>query len=390
MGVQILGNDTSGNIVSGNYIGTDASGTVDLGNWQCGVRVGDGAHDNIIGGDTPAERNVISGSGGYNLMNGVYISGAAGNVVSGNYIGTDASGAVALGNGERGVYIRSAQNNIIGGDTPGERNVISGNGFSGVEVGGGAMGNTVSGNYIGTDASGTVALGNGYGNGVRLYSDAENNTVGGDTPGERNVISGNDYSGVLLLGDSYGDPRGNIVSGNYIGTDATGSAALGNDGNGVQISEDAQDNTIGPDNVIAYNIYGVSVYGSDTTGNTITQNSIYANDELGIVLANGANGDIAAPIIATTIGMFNVLGTACPGCTVEIFENSDTDGEGESYVGEAIADADGDFVVTVGTLTDPYLTATATGMVNGTSEFSAVFVVSRRIRVYLPLVLNSH
>ena len=81
---------------------------------------------------------------------------------------------------------------------------------------------------------------------------------------------------------------------------------------------------------------------------------------------------IAAPVIATAVGSFNIMGTACPGCTVEIFENGDADGEGESYVGQAIANTSGDFGVTVGTLLVPYLTATATDSVSGTSEFSAV------------------
>jgi hypothetical protein len=394
MGIQILDSDTSGNTVCGNYIGTDANGTAYLGNRQSGVFISDCAHDNIIGGDTPGERNVISGNGGgSSVQNGVYIGGTCttGNIVSGNYIGTDASGTTSLRNAERGVYLAGAQNNTIGGDAAGERNIISGNGFSGVEIAGGATNNTVSGNYIGTDASGMVALGNGIGNGVRIYRGTENNTIGGDTPGERNVISGNDYSGVLLLGDSYGAPRGNIVSGNYIGIDASGTGALPNNGIGIQISGDAQDNTIGPGNVIAHNSYdGVGVNGSSTTGNTITQNSIYANEQMGIDLTSGANGDIAAPVIAGTVGAFNVVGTACPGCIVEVFENGDTDGEGENYVGKATANTNGDFSVTIGTLLVPYLTATATDAVSGTSEFSGVFAVTERFSVYVPIVLNTH
>ena len=205
------------------------------------------------------------------------------------------------------------------------------------------------------------------------------------------MISGNDYSGVLIWGDSYGDPKGNIISGNYIGTDASGTAALGNDGIGVQIGRDAQDNTIGPGNIIAHNSYnGVGVSGSSTTGNVITQNSIYANDEMGIDLMDGANGGIAVPVIAMTVGAVNIVGTACADCTVEIFENGDTDGEGESYVGSTTANASGDFTLPVGSLSKPYLTATATDTVSGTSEFSAVFTVTESINVYLPIVLNNH
>jgi len=390
MGIRILDSSTAGNIVSGNYIGTNASGTANLGNSQSGVYISNCARDNTIGGDTAGERNVISGNGD----SGVFMinSCTMGNIISGNYIGTDATGTTALGNSGRGVYIASAADNTVGGDTAGERNIISGNGFTGVEIAGtSATSNVVSGNYIGTDASGTVALGNGIGNGVRIYGNADNNTIGGGTPGERNVISGNDYTGVLIMGYNVWYPTGNIVSGNYIGTDASGTAALGNEGSGVSIRSGGDDNTIGPGNIIAYNAGdGVGVSGSDTTGNLITQNSIYANTEKGIYLTGGANGGITAPAIATSVGPFSIIGTACPGCTVELFENGDTDGEGESYVGTAIANASGDFTVTIGTLLLPHLTATATDTADGTSEFSAVFTLTKWSDVYLPIVLSSY
>ncbi|NIN66028.1 MAG: right-handed parallel beta-helix repeat-containing protein, partial [Anaerolineae bacterium] len=88
--------------------------------------------------------------------------GTTRNTVSGNYIGTDATGSVDLGNGNHGVFIfGGAQANVIGGDTPGERNIISGNEYDGVLISGsGTTSNTVSGNYIGTDASGALDLGN--------------------------------------------------------------------------------------------------------------------------------------------------------------------------------------------------------------------------------------
>jgi hypothetical protein len=128
--------------------------------------------------------------------------------------------------------------------------------------------------------------------------------------------------------------------------------------------------------------------GSRVTGNTITQNSIFSNT-LGIDLVNGANGGIDAPVIVTTtLGSVNVVGSACPGCTVELFENSDTDGEGETYAGNAAADPGGAFTVTVDFLSDPYLTATATDPVSGTSEFSAVFTAPLPGPIYLPIVLK--
>jgi hypothetical protein len=387
-GVRIYGSFTTGNTVSGNYIGTDANGTTDLGNAYDGVRIGGSAQNNTIGGDVAGERNVISG----NDWSGVYISGSdtTGNTVSGNYIGTDASGTTDLGNAYDGVRIRDgAQNNTIGGDAAGERNVISGNDEQGVYISGsGTMSNTVSGNYIGTDASGTLDRGNTW-SGVYIDSGAQNNTIGGDTADERNVISGNDTSGVYIYSS---DTTGNIVSGNYIGTDASGTASLGNNVYGVRIRGGAQNNTVGPGNVIAHNgSDGVEVNESNTTGNTITRNSIFSNT-MGIDLTNNANGNIAAPVIVTTtVGSVNVVGTACASCTVEVFENSDTDGEGETYVGDTTATASGAFTVTVSSLGDPYLTATATDSISGTSEFSAVFTSTVTGRnIYLPVILRSY
>lgn len=88
--------------------------------------------------------------------------------------------------------------------------------------------------------------------------------------------------------------------------------------------------------------------------------------------------------------MVNIVGTACPGCSVEVFENSDTDGEGETYVGGTTADASGAFTVTVDRLAKPYVTATASDAINGTSEFSAVFTATvTGGNVYLPIVLKN-
>jgi hypothetical protein len=154
-------------------------------------------------------------------------------------------------------------------------------------------------------------------------------------------------------------------------------------------------NTVGPDNVIAHNsVQGVEVNGGSTTGNTITQNSIFSNT-IGIDLVSGANENIAAPVIMTTTpGSANIVGTSCAGCTVEVFENADTDGEGETYVGDTTATASGAFTLTVSYLTLPYLTATATDAISGTSEFAEVFAVTVPLApsvspVYLPLVVKN-
>jgi hypothetical protein len=227
-GVFISGTIATDNRVMGNHIGTNAKGASDLGNGFDGVNISWGAQNNRIGGSTAAARNVISGNDG----GGVYIedSGTTGNTVSGNYIGLAASGTTKLGNGIGVVISWGAQNNTIGGDTEGERNVISGNDQDGVIIfENNTTGNIVSGNYIGTDKNGTANLGNTQ-NGVYIGYGAQNNTVGGDTDGERNVISGNGENGVYIYEI---ETINNTASGNYIGTDANGTADLGNGGRGL-------------------------------------------------------------------------------------------------------------------------------------------------------------
>jgi CSLREA domain-containing protein len=380
------------NVIVGNKIGTDVNGTSALPNHR-GFRIAEDAQYNVIGGDTPGERNIISG----NRTCGVLIAHSnpswgpsMNNTVSGNYIGTDIYGTSPIGNVESGITIGwYAQYNIIGGATPGERNIISGNGGDGVLIMGTlAISNTISGNYIGTDASGIVALPNAD-DGFEITDGASYNVIGGHTPGERNIISGNGFQGVTIDGSG---TMSNTVSGNYIGTDASGTADLGNTSDGVYISDGAQNNTVGPDNVIVYNGWdGVEVYGGSTISNTITQNSIFSNDDMGIDLTDGANGGIAAPVIfTTTLGSVNIVGIACASCIVEVFENNDTDGEGENYVGNTTATASGAFTVTASYLTQPYLTATATDAVSGTSEFSEVFTTTVLLAppVYLPIILK--
>ena len=311
-GVQIKGSGATGNQVQGNYIGTDVNGTAKVGN------VGDGVHieeapGNTIGGTVAGAANVISG----NYSEGVelYGSGATGNQVLGNFIGTDVSGTAALGNATHGVFLYYAPGNTIGGTAAGAGNVISGNVMDGVRIAAGsATGNQLLGNLIGTDVNGTAALGNA--DGVWIYN-APGNTIGGTTAGAANVISGNDGEGVGITSGA----TGNQVEGNYIGTDVNGTAHLGNGKGGVYI-EGASSNSIGgtvagAGNVIAFNSGdGVWVYSG--TGNLIDPNSIYSNGGLGIDL--GTDGvtpnDTGDPDSgANNLQNFPVLTAACQGST---------------------------------------------------------------------------
>ena len=379
-GVRTEGSQATGNAVSGNYIGMDVTGAQSAPNASYGVQLG--GSNNIVGGDTAGERNVISGNGsaGIEIWGTVVMT----NTVSGNYIGLDATGTVAMGNGGCGVEAFGS-GHVIGGDTSGERNVISDNGENGVLLGG-SGGHVVSGNYIGTNAAGTADVGNGW-DGVRVQS--SQNTIGGDTLGERNVISGNDNYGISMTNAGATD---NVVSRNYVGVASDGSAALGNSGYGISLVNGSCDNTIGPYNVIAHNTQdGVYVDGAAATHNVVTQNSIYGN-AMGINLTSGANGDILPPAITdVSAGSAVIEGTACPGCVVEVFVNGDSDGEGETYIGNDTADGSGDFTVTVLELPQEFVTATATGVISGTSEFSPVFTSTfTSLAHFLPVVMKTH
>ena len=257
-----------------------------------------------------------------------------------------------------------AHNNIVGGSGPGEGNVISGGDLGVGILGSGTDGNVVKGNFIGTNASGTAAVPNSVG--VQIGSGAQGNIIGGSGSGEGNVISGNLSEGVRILSGT----SNNVLKGNYIGTDASGTAAVPNGTRGVWISG-SQDNTIGSTspgegNVIAYNAYnGVWVYGTDATGNAIRGNSIHHNDAKGIENTDGGNTELAVPTIT---GFGSVMGTACPNCTIDVY--SDDEDEGRVYEGSTTASGAGNWIFS-GSLDGPNITATATDAAGNTSEFSA-------------------
>lgn len=276
-GVYLQG-ASSGNTVAGNFIGTTAAGTNALGNVTGGVVIY-GAPSNLIGGTTPGAGNVIAGNAG----GGVLISTAAAtaNQVQGNWIGTDRTGRLALGNGASGVKIDGAAGNLIGGTNAAAGNVIAANGEAGVFLNG-AVSNSVQGNFIGTDATGTNALGNAFA-GVTL-ADADGNLIGGP-PGAGNVISGNQQDGVFVSTNS----AGNQFAGNLIGLDATGARALANQFDGIALNN-APSNYISG-NVISGNVdYGVWILGANASGNVIQGNTIGLDATAGVARGNQLSG----------------------------------------------------------------------------------------------------
>ncbi|MDA2929353.1 right-handed parallel beta-helix repeat-containing protein [Acidobacteria bacterium AH-259-O06] len=298
-GISIRGSVT-GTLVQGNLIGTDATGTIalTLGNTN-GIRI-DGASNITIGGTVGGARNVISGNGfGIVILGGT----TTGILVQGNFIGTDVTGTAALGNSSDGIL--AGTGTTIGGTAAGAGNVISGNNGSGVSI---SSGNLVQGNFIGTDVTGTADLGNSS-DGVGAGSD---NTIGGTLAEARNVISGNNGNGVSISSGNL-----NLVEGNFIGTDVTGTADLGNSSNGVRILL-GSNNTIGGTTVEARNVIsgnnsdGIQILGGSGLGNQVQGNFIGTDITGTAALGNSRDGVRidGAPsntIGGTTVGAGNVI-----------------------------------------------------------------------------------
>jgi hypothetical protein len=383
-GVQLQDPGTSGNRLQSNYIGTDASGTAAVPNAKDGVVISEGASNNLVGGEMPVERNLISGNGEIGVNLAVDVTG---NRVLGNYIGTNVAGTQAVGNGQSGVHIGfGAFDNVVGGDRPGMRNIISGNASAGVLIKNpGTSGNSVLGNTIGADVNGTRKIPNAL-DGVAICCAASGNVVGGEAPGEGNLISANSRTGVWM--EDTGTSR-NRVAGNIIGADVLGAGALGNLQGGVAFVEGSQANILGPGNLILFNgLAGVTIRGETTLRNTITRNSIHHNGGPPIEFM-----DLPRPIDAPALHRYlaashALTGLACPSCRVEVSANPDAQPAGTVYLAAGTADAAGAFTVMLsGRPPLPFLHTTATDAVGTTSEFSSGLNTDR-MRIYMPIVLR--
>jgi parallel beta-helix repeat protein len=269
LGVEVDGATATSNVIEGNWIGLDTNGIKPLPNKVYGVLIQ--APGVLVGGITPAARNVISGNGSYGIS---LNAGGTGDVIAGNWIGLDATGLKAAGNGVSGVLINNAAFNLIGGASAAWANVISGNGSAEVQIEfANSVGNIVQGNDLGTDATlFNVASPAPYG---ILVFNAPGNEIGGATPGTGNLIVGHKIAGIDIS-----DPNSffNVVIGNLIGP---GEVVNSPDANGVGILiNNAGDNTVGGTaagfaNVIRGNGYnpvlvaGVSAKNNNTGGNVI-------------------------------------------------------------------------------------------------------------------------
>lgn len=366
--------------IQGNFIGTDHTGTLPLGNKVDGLLTSTYV---TIGGTLPGARNIISGNdaggGGFsnidiNAKNGAGLGKL--DIVQGNFIGTDVTGTKSL-SPVLAVGVLLAVNttqNTIGGTSPAARNIISGNSGPGINIFDNVFNNLILGNYIGTDFTGTHSVPNTntgiFSTNQNLFPPAQN-PIGGATPGAGNLISGNSLDGIRIAGNYQNS--GYPIQGNLIGTDVTGANPLPNTGNGIFLTGTPVINNgtappignliggsdVGTGNVISFNgahgilidsgtanstignvihsNVGAGVRITGGNGNPISRNSIFANGALGIDLdtagplinshcqanTNGANNLQNAPVLTAGAGSAFITATATdPGGNTSEFSNA--------------------------------------------------------------------
>ena len=299
----------------------------------------------------------------------------------GNFVGTDATGDVALGNlgGFPGIYTSQDVGGAPVLSTVIANNVVSANTSGGISVEGSTQESqatcSITNNRIGTDANGTVALGNGS-VGLMVGSVANASIVA-------NVISANTVG--LQYSQFNTFAQNGVIAGNMIGTDVTGQVALGNTGPGI-VLENAQTNVIGAAgtkgsaNVIAYNGGdGIDVIGGGQ--DQISLNSIFKNAGPAIKLTSQAH-PVAPPVMTFAPGAVNgtlsgtLTGSPNLAYTIQIFSNTVAPAvgheQGQTFVKELTVNTDGSGQGTFSVIEpDSFYTATATDPSGNTSAFAA-------------------
>ena len=320
--------------IQGNLVGTDASGTQRLSGG--GVSLLANVTNALIGGTTPATRNVVGA---------VFVgTGSTGTVISGNYVGTNSAGTVMWPDQHSGIGLAPGSGNtIVGGTATGAGNLIeSGSGFAAVVVSPTVAGTTIEGNLIGTDATGAHAISSTVATGTGVSIQGDDSTVGGATSGAANTIAFNGESGVTVTGGS-----GNVISRNEIFSNGGLGIDLG--GDGVTLN-DSGDTDSGPNGLQNFPV-------------------------LTSVAASGGHLTVAG-----------TLDTANPhAAVVELFANPQPDpggdasgyGEGAVFLGTVTPAANGSFTATLPSVAPGTLiTATATDAAGNTSEFAQDIVLA--------------
>lgn len=277
-GIEIGGAVSTGTFISGNQIGLGGA------NGE-GIRLVSGSSGTTVGGDSIAERNVVSGNTGV----GILINTSDSNTIIGNYVGTDAEGANANHN-SFGIRVFTSSDNVIGTGLPGEGNVVTGPGENGLVLQAGVLDNLVQGNIVGFDAGGTIGLG-----GELKVVDGSGNIIGTDGDGSNDATEGN------LIRNGRFQSAGNTLAGNWVGIDSDGVT-----GNGGSFLLDAGGNLLGTDGD------GVSddLERNVLRGVWVRNTTLVPNEIVGNYIATNVDGD--AGLIG---GGFGIRSTNSTGAT---------------------------------------------------------------------------
>lgn len=395
------------NVITGNFVGVDASGTLARGNGANGIRIA--ASGNRVGGPAPADRNVIGG----NATNGIALEGSS-NIVQGNVIGAKKGGTGSLPNGQSGISVQGGSGNMIGGLAAGEGNLAA---FAtATDVGGidlfDTTGNTIEGNQVFFNAGVGISL-----------SGATGNTLDGNVVVGNGLFGSHTYGGIALdYSNSIDSPStvsyssGNIVRNNFVGTDPAGDQQ-GNYGPGI-FGRSSSNQILS--NTIAYNTHEGILLPAGYTETLMSENRIFGNVLLGIDLSQGVfagdgvtpndTGDTDSgtnnrqnyPVLSAVGGSGSstvITGTLAedPNTSyqVEFFASSscsDSLRQGQNFLGAQTVQTGADGVVSF-TVTLPhaapfgeFVTATGTDPISDTSEFSACQLLPAPFSLYLPLV----
>jgi hypothetical protein len=389
-GIGIL-NGSNNNVIVGNFIGTNAAGTASKSN-HSGVFISNNSNGNYIGGTngvTPGgsctgDCNLLSG----NRFHGVVVDHSSNNVIKGNFIGTNANGNGAVPNNDDGVLLAYSSGNTVGGTTPQERNVISGNTNPNVEIGGNdSHHNKILGNYIGTNSAGTAGLANGD-TGILVDVSAHDNLIDG------NVISGHPKFGVLVFQSAVKT----TITNNRIGIAANSDANLGNKSWGIEVQ--TNNNYIASNRIGNNTKDGIRV--KKGVNNGVRFNEVFNNGNFGINLGtdaftpnDGGDGDGGANYLQNfpTLNSANLDGgtvtvagnlNSRPNTlyNIDFFWNPACDvvfgkyvGEGKEYLGSTTATTNSsgnvNFNVSFGGVPGSgVITSSATDGSNNTSEMS--------------------
>jgi titin len=379
--------------IQGNYIGTDSTGNIAMGNGHSAILPYAGIRTENSCDLLTFQSNVVSA----NITFGIELRDATNGFMYGNYIGVGADGITDLGNTSMGLWVVNSSGYTFGGTAANQRNIISGNGDHGFMLQG-SSNNIIRGNYVGSDVTGLIAVPNQK-SGIFTLDASNNNTIGGTLAGEGNltccsitevgirnqVSSNNTYYGNIVglninkaISAGFGNAEEGMLFAAYSGLFAN-SNIIGGLGAG-------QANTIsqnGSDGVLIID-YGPSAGGINL--NPIIGNVIYCNGGLGIDLnINIAteNQGVAAPVI-TFRDANTISGTGTAGNAIHVYRNAYNDGsgrcdcEGEIYVGTTTVTGGGTWSLThsLGLTVAQYnaVTATQTNTTNSTSEFASCVV----------------